>query len=185
MVAALSGDAVVRERDELDDVTVARAQRGDDAACRALVERYQARVFALLGRMVGRTGPVEDLAQEAFLRVFGALPRFAVDGPARLSTWILTIATRLAVDELRRRRPSEPEPVPESIDPIERHALGQVLEAAIAALPVEQRVPFLLRELHGLEYREIAETLELDLNTVKSRLFRAREALQRTLRGSR
>src|SRR5215831_16089459 len=87
---------------ELDDLTLARAQRGDEPACRTLVERYQRPVFALLGRMCGHAR-VEDLAQETFLRVFRALPRFDRSGPARLSTWILTVATRLALDELRRR----------------------------------------------------------------------------------
>src|SRR5215470_592892 len=91
---------------ELDDVTLARAQRGEAAAWRALVEHYQRAVFALLSRMLapsGRAALVEDLAQETFLRAFRALPAFDRGGRARLSTWILTIATRLGIDELRRR----------------------------------------------------------------------------------
>ncbi|HKE13731.1 MAG TPA: sigma-70 family RNA polymerase sigma factor, partial [Kofleriaceae bacterium] len=89
---------------ELDALTLRRAQRGEQAACRALVERYQRPVFALLHRMVGagRADRVEDLAQETFLHVFRSLAGFAPLGPARLSTWILTIASRRAVDELRR-----------------------------------------------------------------------------------
>src|SRR5262245_34315895 len=95
--------------DELDELSLRRAQRGEDAACRALVERYQARVFALLSRMLGRErrALVEDLAQETFLQVFRALAGYSPLGPARLSTWILTIATRRAIDELRRRPPPE------------------------------------------------------------------------------
>jgi RNA polymerase sigma-70 factor (ECF subfamily) len=92
---------------ELDELTVARAQRGDDRARRELVLRYQRPVFALLSRMLhGRAShtSVEDLAQETFLKVFRALPGFDRQGSARLSTWILTIATNLAIDELRRRR---------------------------------------------------------------------------------
>src|SRR3954447_21718894 len=89
---------------ELDEVSLARAQRGDRAAQAVLVERYQRPVFALLSRMVGRDrAAVEDLAQETFLRALRALPRFSLQGPARLSTWILTIATRLALDQLRRK----------------------------------------------------------------------------------
>lgn len=177
-------------RDELDDVTLARAQRNDDAACRALVVRHQSQVFALIGRIVGRAGPVEDLAQETFLRVFKALPGFVPDGRARLSTWILTIATRIAIDELRRRRPvaeihGADVIAPTATDPAARHALGSALATAIAALAVEHRVVFLLREVHGFEYREIADTLDLDLNTVKSRLHRARAALQAALKGQR
>ena len=89
---------------ELDELTLRRAQRGEQAACRALVERYQRPVFALLHRMLGpgRADRVEDLAQETFLHVFRSLAGFAPLGPARLSTWILTIASRRVVDELRR-----------------------------------------------------------------------------------
>ncbi len=91
---------------ELDDLTLARARRGDREAFRELVERHEVQVFALLGRMLlGRGALVEDLAQETFLRVFTALHRFDPAGPARLGTWILTIATRLALDELKRRTP--------------------------------------------------------------------------------
>jgi RNA polymerase sigma-70 factor, ECF subfamily len=178
-----------RRPPELDELTLARAQRGDDAACRALVVRYQGPVFAMLGRMLGGSGPVEDLAQETFLRVFRALPGFRPAGPARLSSWILTIATRLALDELRRRRPRLTGERDDRIDELpaielgvaDRRALGIAIEAAIAALPVEHRATFLLRELHGLEYRAIADTLQIDIDSVKSRLFRARAALQRAL----
>jgi RNA polymerase sigma-70 factor (ECF subfamily) len=179
-------DAGRRRPPELDELTLARAQRGDEVACRALVVRYQAPVFAMLGRMLGDTGPVEDLAQETFLRVFRALPGFRPAGPARLSSWILTIATRLALDELRRRRPRDLDDRIDELPAIEldladRHALGTALEAAIAALPVAHRATFLLRELHGLEYRAIADTLQIDIDSVKSRLFRARAALQQAL----
>src|SRR4051812_49404701 len=90
---------------ELDELTLKRAQRGEPAACRRLVETYQRAVFAILSRMLsprGRRARVEDLAQETFLRVFRALPQFSPGGPARLSSWILTIATRLALDELAK-----------------------------------------------------------------------------------
>jgi RNA polymerase sigma-70 factor (ECF subfamily) len=171
---------------ELDELTLARAQRGEAAACRALVERYQRPVFALVGRMVGR-GRVEDLAQETFLRVFAALPRFDRSGPARLSTWILTIATRLAVDELRRR-PLRTVEIDDRLpgasrtdEAAERRALRAALGRAIAELTPEQRAVVLLREVHGLEYDEIARALEVDLGTVKSRLSRARAALRAAL----
>ena len=90
---------------DLDDLTLARAQRGDRQAFRALVERYQRPVFALLGRMLlraGRESIVEDLAQETFVRVFRSLASFGADGRRNVSAWILTIAARLAIDELRR-----------------------------------------------------------------------------------
>lgn len=174
---------------ELDDVTLARAQRGEAAACRALVERYQRPVFALIGRMVGAGGPVEDLAQETFLQVFRALAGFAPGGPARLSTWILTIASRRAIDELRRRQ-LQPVPAPvdlelpaseRSDDGARRARIAACIQRAVAELSPPFRAAFLLREYHGLDYAEIAEALDVDVGTVKSRLARARAALRQSL----
>jgi RNA polymerase sigma-70 factor (ECF subfamily) len=90
---------------ELDAETLGRAQQGDRGARRALVERYERPVFALVSRLL-RAEPAgwEDIAQETFLRVFRELPRFVHTGQARLSTWILTIATRLSIDRLRKER---------------------------------------------------------------------------------
>jgi len=180
-----------RPPDELDELTLARAQRGDERARRALVERYQRPVFALLSRMLhGRAGPVvEDLAQETFLKVFRALPGFDRRGPARLSTWILTIAGRLAIDELRKKRPpsdpldpaSEPPGSAATDEASERQRLAALLRRAIDDLPPEYRAAFMLREYHELEYAEIADSLQIDLGTVKSRLSRARAALRRAL----
>jgi RNA polymerase sigma-70 factor (ECF subfamily) len=173
-----------RER-ELDDVTLARAQRGDAAAWRALVEHHQNAVFALLGRLLGggRRATVEDLAQETFLAVFRQLPAFQSTGPARLSTWILTIASRRAIDELRKR-PASPVLVDDIAvrdDAFDRRRLAVAIDRALADLSPEYRAAFVLRELHGLEYADIARALEIDLGTVKSRLARARDALRRAL----
>ena len=172
---------------EIDEITLARAKRGEERARRALVEAYQRRVHALLYRMLGGRGDVAaDLAQETFVRVFGALGRFAPDGAARLSTWILTIATRLALNELRRR-PAEPiveveigggaRPDRE----LERRALAAAVQRGIADLKPVHRAVLILREYHELEYEEIAAALELDVGTVKSRLSRARAALREAL----
>jgi RNA polymerase sigma-70 factor, ECF subfamily len=177
---------------ELDELTLARAQRGDARARRDLVLRYQRPVFALLSRMLyGRAAnqPVEDLAQETFLKVFRALPGFDRHGSARLSTWILTIATNLAIDELRRRRlptdalspADEPASTAATDADAERRRLADVLRRAIDDLPPEYRAAFLLREYHEFEYTEIASNLQIDLGTVKSRLSRARAALRRSL----
>ena len=173
---------------ELDDLTLARARRGNREAFRELVERHEVQVFALLGRMLlGRGALVEDLAQETFLRVFTALHRFDPAGPARLGTWILTIATRLALDELKRRAPVATQlPAELAADTrtdadAERLALGGAFARAVEALTPEQRAAFLLREHHGLEYGEIAEVLSIDLGTVKSRIARARSALRAAL----
>src|ERR1043165_2063289 len=188
MLSMLRATRPVPDPDELDDVTLARAIAGDRQASDTLVERYQVRVFALLARMItglGR-GVVEDLAQDTFLRVFRHLKKFRADGPARLSTWILTIAARLAIDELRRRRPTpvaelDPAGASRADDNLSRRQIPSALDLALADLSPELRAAFLLRELHGLEYAEIAESLGIEIGTVKSRLARARTALRERL----
>jgi RNA polymerase sigma-70 factor (ECF subfamily) len=176
---------------ELDDVTLLRAQRGDGAAFRALVVQYQRPVFALLGRMLARSpnASIEDLAQETFLRVFRALPNFSLSGSAKPSSWILTIATRLAIDHLRKFSP-QTTPIEDALDLvseertehlIERRALGESLERAVAGLSPVYRAVFLLRECHDLSYEEIAQAVGCDIGTVKSRLLRARAALRNAL----
>jgi RNA polymerase sigma-70 factor (ECF subfamily) len=168
----------------LDELTVRRAQRGDEQAWRDLVVRHQQPIHALIWRLLaGRARHrVEDLVQETFVRVLRALPEFDLRGPATLSTWMLTIATRLTLNELRRpqlaRLEREPVAVEQADASIERKRLGAAIGAGIAALPDAQRAVLVLREYHELDYAEIATALELDLGTVKSRLARARAALR-------
>jgi RNA polymerase sigma-70 factor (ECF subfamily) len=178
---------------ELDELTLVRVQRGDEAACRALVLCYQRRVFALLGRMLGPSGRsvlVEDLAQEAFLRVFRGIGAFDRRGPGRLSTWVLTIATRLALDELKRAAPTLVDLGAETLAlgapaRTDRALLDREVGAAIARavgdLEPEFRATFLLREVHELSTEEVAKALGVDVGTVKSRLSRAKAALRRAL----
>ena len=179
--------AATRTREELDELTLRRAQRGDERAWRELIARYQAPVYALAWRLLaGRARHrAEDLVQETFVRVLRALPKFEPAGPATLTTWILTIATRLALSELRR-------PVPHSLDrePLveeradqmsERARLGAAIARGVAKLPEGQRAVLVLREYHELEYTDIADALEIDVGTVKSRLSRARDALREHL----
>jgi RNA polymerase sigma-70 factor (ECF subfamily) len=174
--------------DELGELMVRRAATGDAAACRLLVELYQHRVFALVSRMLA-TRPratVEDIAQDTFLQVFKQLRGFDPQGPAKLSTWILTIAARRSIDELRRQRPQPvAEIVRESPSRTDEGARSReivvAIEGALAELSPELRAAFLLREYHDLEYAEIARALAIDLGTVKSRLSRARAALRERL----
>lgn len=177
---------------ELDDVTLRRAQAGDERAFRALVERYRRPIWELCWRLtapVGLADRAEDLTQDTFVRVYRALPEFDPRGPARLSTWIFTIATRLALNELRRARP---EPLgaddafaaPPAAGPDrahERREAGDRIALAVAALPAGARAVLLLRDVFDLEYDEIARALGLDLGTVKSRLSRARAAVRARL----
>jgi RNA polymerase sigma-70 factor, ECF subfamily len=180
----MSAAAVLSRAEPLDELTVRRAQRGDERAWRALVARYQHPVHALVWRMLaGRARHrVEDLVQETFVRVLRALPSFDPAGPASLTTWLLTIATRLALNELRR-----PEPAALDVEPAgdaradaesERSRLAAAIATGVAALPDGQRAALVLREYHELDYVEIAAVLEVDLGTVKSRLARARAALR-------
>ena len=181
--------AAARATEPLDELTLRRAQRGDEAAWRALIERHQTAVHAVIWRMLAgrQVHRAEDLVQETFVRVLRALPGFDPAGPATLTTWILTIATRLVLNELRRPEHAAltEEPAGARSDRAdagaERRWLAAVIQAAVAALPDNQRAVFVLREYHDLDYSEIAAALELDLGTVKSRLARARGALRARL----
>jgi RNA polymerase sigma-70 factor (ECF subfamily) len=170
---------------ELDEVTLRRAVRGESAAAKELVDLYQSRVFALVSRMLSGRGraTIEDIAQDTFLAVFRQLASFDVRGTAKLSTWILTIAARRAIDEMRKQRPvllAEPERTADARtdDRARRRELALAIEAALRELSPELRAAFLLREYHDLEYSEIAAALGIDLGTVKSRLSRARANLR-------
>lgn len=174
---------------ELDAATLERCRKGDRMAFRAFVVRYERMVFALLSRMTGRGSHVEDLAQEVFLRAFRALPNFDPEGAAKVSTWLLTIATRLALDAKKRRTIPTVDldagadvahgPTPEA------HArtreLGRAIERAANALPDDQRAAFVLAEFHGMGSKEIAGVLDIPEATAKTRLFRARERMRESL----
>lgn len=188
MHSVLRSMRAVANPDEIDEITLRRAAAGERAASRVLVERYQHRVFALASRMLSRAplATIEDIAQDTFLQVFRKLASFDPNGPARLSTWILTIAARRAIDELRKQRPAlvaTPERAggQRADERAHRREVIEAIEAALADLSPELRAAFLLREYHGLEYTEIATSLAIDLGTVKSRLSRARAALREKL----
>lgn len=191
MLSAMRAPASAPRR--IDEQLVVEAQAGDRAALRQLVRRHQRPVGALLRRMLGPVGLdalTEDLAQETFLRAFRALARFDPTGPASFSTWLLRIASRLAINELARKRPTlaptdtlDAAQTPESEH--RRKRIGQAIANAVAELPPPFRAAFILREYHGLDYTEISEMLDLELGTVKSRLSRARRLLRERLEGVR
>lgn len=178
-----------RER-ELDRATLLRCRAGDPMAFRAFVVRYERSVFGLLSRILGRGPEIEDLAQETFLRAFRALPSFDPDGSARASTWLLTIATRQALDTKRRSataRAHAEKVTPSTVtnETPERDSARAELRRAIAQatdeLSEDQRAAFVLAEFHGFSIAEIAEAVGAPESTVKTRLFRARERLARAL----
>jgi RNA polymerase sigma-70 factor (ECF subfamily) len=173
---------------DLDRETLLACARGEPAAFRAFVVRYERLVFALLGRMVGRGPHVEDLAQETFLRAFRAFATFHPDGPAKVTTWLLTIATRLAIDERRKRAPhlelDGDEAAPEATGPereLLRSELRDQIEQAALGLSAEQRAVFLLCDVHGATMAEAAEIVGIVEATVKTRLFRARARMRARL----
>jgi RNA polymerase sigma-70 factor (ECF subfamily) len=175
---------------QLDAATLDGCRAGNAAALRAFVTRYEHTVFAFLSRALGPGPHVEDLAQEVFIRACRALPGFDAAGTARLSTWLLTIASRVAIDARRKRRgptmhldfevastPGTPE------TERRRSEIGRALQQAAQALSDDHRDVFILAEFHDLEMKEIAAVLGVPENTVKTRLFRARERLRLLLRG--
>jgi RNA polymerase sigma-70 factor (ECF subfamily) len=178
------------ERARDDSHLVARLRRGDPRAFEDLVIAYQHRVFGVALRMLGSRAEAEELAQEVFIRVHGAVHEFR--GEAKLSTWLYTIASRLCLNRLasseRRVARAGEETLtrlasrhPSPADALERSELETALHRAIAELPDERRIVVILRDLEGLSYEEIAAALDLELGTVRSRLHRARMDLKEKL----
>ena len=179
---------------QLDDASVVAAYLdGRAEAFQELVERYQKRLLNFVYRTIGDRERAEDLVQEVFIRVHRHLHRF--DQTKKFSTWIYTIASNLAKNELRNRsrnplvlfqtiskrdgesdqRPLQFEDLHSRPDDLfhKRH-LRELVEEAVAQLPEHHRIVFVLRELEGKTYEEIAEITDCNLGTVKSRLNRAR-----------
>jgi RNA polymerase sigma-70 factor (ECF subfamily) len=179
-------------RDGLADDTrlLARLRAGDDRAFEELVTSYQHRVFGVALRMLGNRAEAEEIAQETFLRAHRALAEFR--GEARLGTWLYAIASRLCLNRLtagprRHERSDETALAQAATDGVdaagalEHEELAAALHEAVAGLPEDRRIVVVLRDLEGLAYEEIAEALGLPLNTVRSRLHRARLDLKAKL----
>lgn len=171
---------------ELDEVTLRLAQRGDGRAQRRFVDHYAPTIFAFLSRL-GIDGAVEDVAQETMVAAIGALPRFDPSGAARMSTWLLTIASRIA-RRSRRRSPTvelADEPIaPASASPEEyAHAeqLRDRARAVVEGLAPELREAFVLAEAHGLGATEIAQVQGVPAATARTRLHRARAKIRAVL----
>ncbi len=178
--------------DLVDQRLMQKAKRGDHSAFAELVDKHRDKIFAYLYRMVGNREDALDLAQETFLRIFSNLRNFQLGQPFK--PWLYRIATNLAIDHLRRRRPTialdaplvdgEPlrlELVEQGPGPAEQHEraeLAAYLAQKVAELPPNYRSVILLRHGHDLSYQEIADILQVPVSTVKTRLFRAREALR-------
>jgi RNA polymerase sigma-70 factor (ECF subfamily) len=174
---------------EVDDLTLEGCRRREPVALRRFVLRYQRLVFAYLSRSLGQGPHVEDLAQDVFLKACQALPRFAPRGPAKVSTWLLSVARHAAIDWRRRQRLrlvplSGLERAADTAGPDterRRHEIALAFERAAAQLDDDQRDVFVLAEFHGLSMAEIGELCGIPENTAKTRLFRAREKLRALL----
>lgn len=189
-----------RGADTPEQALIERCQRGDKQAFDALLARYETQVYNLAYRLMGNPDDARDLAQEAFLRMYKALPHFR--GGSAFATWLYRIVTNLCLDEMkkRRRRPQlvdEPigeddenaEPLVERIadekaSPDEvalSHERQRLVQAAISSLRRHHRAVLVLYDLQGCSYSEIADVLKVSVGTVKSRLNRARLALKEKL----
>jgi RNA polymerase sigma-70 factor (ECF subfamily) len=180
---------------ELEDTALVNAYLGGETrGFDVLVERYQTRLLNFVYRIVGDRERAEDLVQEVFVRVYRHLGRF--DRSKKFSTWIYTIASNLAKNELRNRarnplvlftsmtkgwedeeRPLEFEdPLSRPDDMFRKRHVRELVESSVAQLPTHHREVFMLREIEGRSYEEIAEITNCNLGTVKSRLNRARNS---------
>jgi RNA polymerase sigma-70 factor, ECF subfamily len=182
--------------EQLDEELVLRAQRGDRRAFDLLVRRYQFKVTQLVQRLVGE-GDAQDVAQETFIKAYRALAGFR--GQSAFYTWLYRIAINSSKNFLvaRSRRPSFQDiDIQDAelyghtehlshIDTPEAQVLtaeiGSKIVAAISKLPADLRQAITLRELEGLSYEEIAEVMECPIGTVRSRIFRARAAIDEVL----
>jgi RNA polymerase sigma-70 factor (ECF subfamily) len=163
------------------------AQRGDDRAFAIIVRSYQTPVFNYVLRMVGDRSLAEDLTQEVFLRVYQGLPRFS--SRSKFTTWLFQVTKNRVLDELRatERRPRtvvdvDDERAFEVVDaPFERIEAIDAVWRAVEHLTVDLKMALLLRDIVGLSYTEIADSLEVTLATVKWRIWKAREEVQLAL----
>jgi len=184
---------------EVDQQLVARVQRGDQQAFGLLVSKYQRKLLRLLSRFIRDPAEVEDVAQETFIKAYRALPAFR--GDSAFYTWLYRIGVNTAKNYLvsqGRRAPTtteydaeeaetfdEGEQLRDNNTPerlLQSKQVGETVNAAMDALPEELRTAIMLREIEGLSYEEIADVMNCPIGTVRSRIFRAREAISEKLR---
>ena len=184
---------------EIDQLLVERVQRGDKKAFELLVIKYQRKLMRLVARLVRDQAEAEDVVQEAFIKAYRALPQFR--GESAFYTWLYRIGINTAKNYLvtqGRRAPTSTEAnseeaetfddaeqlrdinTPESM--LATKQIATTVNAAMESLPEELRVAISLREIEGLSYDEIAEAMGCPIGTVRSRIFRAREAIAEKLR---
>ncbi|HKC31542.1 MAG TPA: RNA polymerase sigma factor RpoE [Burkholderiales bacterium] len=184
---------------EIDRQLVARAQRGDKRAFELLVEKYQRKLARLLSRFIRDPAEVEDVAQEAFIKAYRALPAFR--GDSAFYTWLYRIGINTAKNYLMamgRRAPTSTEVEADEAEGFEEgeqlrdintpesvllsKEIAETVNSTIEKLPEELRTAIQLREIEGMSYEDIARVMDCPIGTVRSRIFRAREAIAEQLR---
>lgn len=184
---------------EVDQQLVVRAQHGDQQAFGLLVSKYQRKLARLLSRLIRDPAEVEDVAQETFIKAYRALGSFR--GDSAFYTWLYRIGINTAKNYLvsqGRRAPTRTEFDAEEAESFEEGELlrdintperllfskeiGQTVNSAMEALPEELRTAIMLREIEGMSYEDIAKMMDCPIGTVRSRIFRAREAVAEKLR---
>jgi RNA polymerase sigma-70 factor, ECF subfamily len=184
---------------EIDRQLVARAQRGDKRAFELLVEKYQRKLARLLSRFIRDPAEVEDVTQEAFIKAYRALPAFR--GDSAFYTWLYRIGINTAKNYLMamgRRAPTSTEVEAEEAEGFDEgeqlrdintpesvllsNEIAATVNATIEQLPEELRTAIQMREIEGMSYEDIAKAMNCPIGTVRSRIFRAREAIAEQLR---
>jgi RNA polymerase sigma-70 factor (ECF subfamily) len=184
---------------EIDRQLVERAQRGDKQAFSLLVEKYQRKLARLLSRFIRDPAEVEDVTQEAFIKAYRALPAFR--GDSAFYTWLYRIGINTAKNYLMalgRRAPTSTEIEAEEAEGFEEgeqlrdintpeslllsNEIAETVNATIEKLPEELRRAIQMREIEGMSYEDIAQAMDCPIGTVRSRIFRAREAIAEQLR---
>lgn len=183
---------------QADQQLVKRVQQGDKRAYDLLVLKYQHKIFGLISRYIRDHSEIQDVAQEAFIKAYRALPNFR--GDSAFYTWLYRIAINTAKNHLvsRGRRPPSADIDVEDAEHFEGDSplkdienpenvlfgleLKQVLDSAIADLPDDLRTALTLRELEDLSYEDIADVMDCPVGTVRSRIFRARESVEKQVR---
>lgn len=199
--AQAGAENAVEKPGHADALLVQRAVAGDQKAFELLVIKYQRRVQRLIGRMVRDVDLVEDIAQETFIRAYRALAQFR--GDAQFYTWLYRIAVNTAKKALMdlKRNPTVSENFFKSDEddetsPLENELtssetpdavlaskeIAQIINAALDALPAELRQAITLREIDGLSYEDISQVMSCPIGTVRSRIFRAREAISEKIK---
>lgn len=196
---AASPDTATDDEGPPDEELVRRSQQGDMAAFDVLVTRYRGKVYAMIVNIIHNQAEAWDLAQDAFIKAWKALPKF--EARSNFYTWLYRITHNVTYDWLRKKKiqsgtefdetiksdqvinaaPTAPKESSQPDDDLEKSELRLRIEDAIEQLSPDHRDVILLKEIQGCRYQEIADILDVSIGTVMSRLFYARKKLQTTL----